>query len=120
MERKIHGAIAREPTMDTATNWSERTRPKHNPSAKTDHEEHANRQQFNRPRTSMGAAGHWIHMAGLFAPIVIGELVKDADKRWRYVRLASVGTALAYEAAHTIREQQRNAEREAECREHCR
>lgn len=66
----------------------------------------------------MGAAGHWIHMAGLFAPLVIGEVVKDADKRWRYVRLASVGTALAYEAMYTIREQKRREELKAE-RDRC-
>ena len=66
----------------------------------------------------MGAAGHWIHMAGLFAPIVIGEIVKDSDKRWRYVRLASVGTALAYEALYTIREQKRKEELKAE-RDQC-
>jgi hypothetical protein len=66
----------------------------------------------------MGAAGHWIHMAGLFAPLVIGEIVKDADKRWRYVRLASVGTALAYEAMYTIREQKRREELKAE-RDRC-
>jgi hypothetical protein len=77
------------------------------------------RQPIHHPRTSLGAAGHWIHMAGLFAPVVIGELIKDADKRWRYVRLASVGTALAYEALYTVREQNRRKELEAE-RDHCR
>jgi predicted phage terminase large subunit-like protein len=42
----------------------------------------------------MGAAAHWIKTAGILAPLVIGEFVKDADKRWRYIRLASVATAL--------------------------
>lgn len=57
-------------------------------------------------------------MAGLFAPLVIGEVIKDADKRWRYVRLASVGTALAYEALYSIREQKRREELQAE-RDRC-
>jgi len=80
-------------------------------------------QPIHKPHTSLGAAGHWIHMAGLFAPVVIGEVIQDADKRWRYVRLASVGTALAYEALYTIREQNRRKELEAqrdECRENSR
>jgi hypothetical protein len=51
----------------------------------------------------MGAAGHWIKTAGILAPLVIGEFVKDPDKRWRYVRLASVATALVSEAMWTNR-----------------
>jgi hypothetical protein len=31
-------------------------------------------------------------------PLVIHEFVKDPDKRWRYIRLASVGTPLVWEA----------------------
>ena len=104
--------------MQTATNWADRTRSKHNSSPDNDFAERGGRQQFRHPRTSMGAAGHWIHMAGLFAPLVIGEVIKDADKRWRYVRLASVGTALAYEALYTIREQKRQDELKAE-RDRC-
>jgi hypothetical protein len=55
------------------------------------------RQQFHNPHTSMGSAGHWIKTAGILAPLIIGELVKDADKRWRYIRMASVATALVSE-----------------------
>jgi len=33
-------------------------------------------------------------MAGILAPLVIGELVKGPDKKWRYIRLASVATAV--------------------------
>ena len=104
--------------MQTATDWADRTRSKRHPSPDNDFAERGGRQQFHHSRTSMGAAGHWIHMAGLFAPIVIGEVIKDADKRWRYVRLASVGTALAYEALYTIREQKRRDELKAE-RDRC-
>jgi hypothetical protein len=45
--------------------------------------------------------------------LVIGELVKDADKRWRYIRMASVATALFSEGLYTSRIR---LERE-ECRE---
>ncbi len=40
----------------------------------------------------MGA--HWLKTAGILAPLVIHEFVKDPDKKWRYIRLASVATAL--------------------------
>ena len=64
---------------------------------------HSDRQAFHKPHTSMGAAGHWIKTAGILAPLVIGEFVKDPEKRWRYVRLASVATALVSEAMWTNR-----------------
>jgi hypothetical protein len=63
----------------------------------------------------MGAAGHWIKTAGILAPLVIGEFVKDPDKRWRYIRMASVATALVSEAMWTNRirkERQECEERE--------
>lgn len=59
-------------------------------------------------------------MAAMLAPVVIGEVVADANKRWCYVRLASVGMTLAYEALHTVRERQRRADLEADRRERCR
>lgn len=58
---------------------------------------------FHHPRTSLGATGHWIHIAAVAAPLVIGELVQDSEKRWRYLRLASVGAAIASEAVWTHR-----------------
>lgn len=36
-----------------------------------------------------------VHLLTTLAPLVIGELVKDPEKRWRYIRIASViGAAL--------------------------
>jgi hypothetical protein len=52
---------------------------------------------------TIGAAGHWLKTAGILAPLVIGEFVKDADKRWRYFRMASVATALVSEGLYTSR-----------------
>jgi hypothetical protein len=84
------------------------------------------RQQFHHPRTSLGAAGHWIHLAAVAAPLVIGEVIKDPDKRWRALRLASVAAALASEAVWTHRlskDRQRDEDSHAaldECRDRCR
>ena len=67
----------------------------------------------------MGVAGHLVHMAGVFVPLVAGELVQDATKYKKVVRLASIGTALAYETLYTVKEHQRQKEQEAklaECR----
>jgi hypothetical protein len=52
------------------------------------------RQAFHRPRTSLGSAGHWIREAGILAPLVITEFVHDPGEKWRYIKLASLATAL--------------------------
>jgi len=84
------------------------------------------RQAFHHPRTSLGAAGHWIHLAAVAAPLVIGEVIKDPDKRWRALRLASVGAAIASEALWTHRlSKERRKDEEAHaaleaCHERCR
>ena len=68
--------------------------------------------QFAHAHSSIGAgsAGHWIKMAGILSPLIIGEFVKDNEKRWRWIRIASVATALVSEGFHTQRVmQQRKA-----------
>jgi hypothetical protein len=77
----------------------------------------ATRQPFHHPKTSLGIAGHWVHLAGVLSPLVIGEVVKDPDKRWRAIRLASVGTALLTEALWTHRLMKKKEEREEHERE---
>ncbi len=47
------------------------------------------------------------------APIIIGELIDDPAKRWKVTRLAAVGTAVAYEAVHTVYELARRREQAA-------
>jgi hypothetical protein len=73
----------------------------------------SDRQCFQRANTHVGAgsAGHWIKMAGILSPLIIGELVKDADKRWRWIRIASVSTALLSEGMYAHRVQRERAER---------
>ena len=69
------------------------------------------RQCFQHSHTSLGAAGHWIKMGGILAPLVIGEIVKDPDQRWRLIRLSSVATALVAEGLWQQRVRQRKEER---------
>ena len=81
----------------------------------------AARQPFHHARTSMGAtaaAAHWVKMAGIMAPLLIGEVVKDADKKWRWTRISSVATALLAEGLYTQRIHRERAERQAH-RERC-
>jgi len=84
------------------------------------------RQPIYHPRTSLGAAGHWIHLGAVTAPLVIGELITDPDKRWRALRLVSVVAAVASEAVWTHRiAKERQKDEEARtalrsCKEHCR
>jgi hypothetical protein len=72
---------------------------------------------FHNPHTSLGA-GHWLKTVGILAPLVIGEVIKDPDQRWRFIRLAAVGTALLSEGlyTHRIRKEREEARaREREC-----
>jgi hypothetical protein len=66
---------------------------------------HAQRQAFHHTHSSIGggSAGHWIKMAGILSPLIIGELVKDSEKRWRWIRIVSVAAALTAEGFHTRR-----------------
>jgi hypothetical protein len=61
------------------------------------------RQAFQRPRTALGATGHWIKTLGILAPLVIGEVIKDPEQKWRAVRISAVATALLSEALWTQR-----------------
>lgn len=78
----------------------------------------AQRQAYHRPHTSIGAAGHWIREAGILTPLVISEFVQDAEKKWRYIRIASIATALLSEGLWTARvhkEREVARERESMC-----
>ena len=80
-----------------------------------DLEARPDRQPYHKPHTSLGATGHWIKTAGILAPLVIGEFIKDPDRKWRMVRISSVATALLSEGmwTHQIRKERQEA------REHC-
>lgn len=86
----------------------------------------AARRSIHKPNTSLGATGHWIHLLTVAAPLVIAEVIKDPDKKWRALRLASVGGALLSEAAWTLKiSHDRHKAEEAraaleECQDRCR
>ena len=69
------------------------------------------RQPYHNPHTSIGATGHWIRTAGMLAPLLIGELIEDPNKKWRWIRIASVTTALLSEAMYTHKIKQEREER---------
>jgi hypothetical protein len=52
-------------------------------------------------------AGHWIKTAGILAPLVIGELIKNPEQRWRWIRISAVATALVSEGmwAHRLQKE---------------
>lgn len=47
--------------------------------------------------------GHWVRTAGILSPLLIGELVKDPEKKWRFIRVSSVAVALISEGLHVHR-----------------
>jgi hypothetical protein len=50
---------------------------------------HHEKKAFHRSHT---------HLLTALAPLVIGELVKDSEKRWRWIRISSIVVALIGEA----------------------
>jgi hypothetical protein len=58
--------------------------------------------------------GHWVRTAGILSPLVIGELVKDPAKQWRFIRITSVAVALISEGLHVHRLNRERKERELE------
>jgi hypothetical protein len=84
------------------------------------------RQSFHHPRTSLGAAGHLLHLGMVAAPLVIGEVFQDADKRWRAMRIVPVVGAIASEVLWTVKlahERKKDEQAHAaleECHDRCR
>jgi hypothetical protein len=44
-----------------------------------------------------------VRTAGILSPLVIGELVKDPERKWRFIRVSSVAVALISEGLHVHR-----------------
>ena len=98
--------------------WTERTGygAQNSATAGDDIEATLRRNGFQHAHTSLGSTGllgHWVGLAGTMAPIIIGELIDDPGKRWKVTRLTAVGTAIAYEAVHTVNELARRREQAA-------
>ena len=79
------------------TDWAERTRTNHyQPQPRSYGYEAPNpRQSFHHARTSLGAAGHLLHLGMVAAPLVIGEVIVDTEKKWRAMRMVPVLGAIA-------------------------
>jgi hypothetical protein len=108
------------------TELAERTRTHHYPPRLDGQGAPYRRQPFHHARTSLGAAGHLLHLSMVAAPLAIGEFIHDSDKRWRAMRMVPVIGALASEALWTMKIAHDRKREEAdhaaleECREHCR
>lgn len=50
-----------------------------------------------------GEIGHWVRTAGILLPLVIGEVVKEPQRQWRFIRITSVAMALISEGLHAQR-----------------
>jgi hypothetical protein len=61
------------------------------------------RQAFHRPHSSLGTAAHYVKEVGILAPLIISEFVKDPGEKWRYIKLASIFTALVSQGMWTAR-----------------
>lgn len=110
--------MAQHHHSNSGNNWQERTARDSTPRRDDDYERpQPYHQSFKNPHTSMGVAGHIVHMTGVFVPVIAGELIESPAKYKKVVRLASIGTAIAYEGIHVYNEMKRRREQEAKLAE---
>ena len=98
--------------------WTERTGGTDYPEAGEyrlpyEMEHHANAQGFRNPHTSLGVAGHVVHMGVMLFPVLAAELITDAVKYRKVVRIGAVATTVLYEGLYTMREAQRREKQDA-------
>jgi hypothetical protein len=63
-------------------------------------EKEHHRRAHRRPGAVEGEIGHWVRTAGILAPLVITEFVKDPDQKFRFIRITSVAAAILSEGLH--------------------
>ncbi|MGC2162203.1 MAG: hypothetical protein WA634_09865 [Silvibacterium sp.] len=88
------------------TDWAERSqthRYQNTPRSDFQGAPYHHRQAFQHAQTSLGAAGHLLHIGMVAAPLVIGEVIIDADKKWRAMRMVPVLGAIASELLWTLK-----------------
>jgi len=76
------------------------------------------RRSHHPARAVEGEIGHWVRTAGILAPLIIGEFVKDPDRKWRFIRITSVAAAILSEGLHSHKSY-RDRERDREALEAC-
>ena len=84
------------------------------PRAAQPHHEYEQRESHQSRHHPPSAVGHWTRTLGALTPLVIGELVKDPEKKWRFIRIASVALAVLNEGSYAYRVQQERRERDDE------
>ena len=67
-----------------------------------------------------GVAGHMVRTGAILAPLVIGEFVKDPDKKWKAIRLTAVAAAVISEAMYAAHHQKNKHLREEAYQSHVR
>lgn len=94
--------------------WTQRTdtdRPEaQDRQSQDDVERHARAQGYSH--TSLGIAGHMVHMGAMLFPVLAAELITDAAQYRKAVRIASITTTALYEGLYTWREAQRRRKQE--------
>lgn len=78
------------------------------------HPKHIERVREKTHDSPPSEIGHWVRTAGILSPLVIGELVKDPERKWRFIRVSSVAVALISEGLHVHRLNRERREREAQ------
>jgi hypothetical protein len=77
-------------------------------------EKEYHRRAQHKERAVEGEIGHWVRTAGILAPLIISEFVKDPDRKWRFIRITSVVAAILSEGLHSHKAyRQREHDREA-------
>lgn len=94
--------------MSSDSKWTSKVRPS---------AAHNGKQSFHHAQTSLVA--HWIREAGILAPLVISEFVEDFKQQRRWIRMASVGTALLTQGEYTYRVHKEREEAKAQQEERC-
>jgi hypothetical protein len=61
------------------------------------------RQAIHKPRSSVGVAGHFLHMGMVAAPFFIAEFIPDTDQKLKALRIVPVAGALASELLWTLK-----------------
>jgi hypothetical protein len=64
---------------------------------------YAQKKAFRHASNSLGfagMAGHLVRTGGILVPVIIGEFIKDPDKKWQAIRLSAVAAAVISEALY--------------------
>ena len=77
--------------------------PQMSPPRVTTATERSDREPHTGPHDCPAGMNHWVRTVGALAPLVIGELVTDPERKWRFIRITSILLAVASEASYAHR-----------------